>query len=114
LANALRRTAEHGLPGALGLYCTVSMMVVVLVKLPDVPVMITGMVPTAAVLATLNVTVLVVVVPVGLNDAVTPAGSPPALRLTYPAKLLTPRTEIVLSPLEPLVTFKLLAEADNE
>jgi hypothetical protein len=61
-------------------------IVVVFVKLPDVPVMVTVAVPVVAVLLAVSVSVLVLAVLLGLNDAVTPLGSPEADRLTFPAK----------------------------
>ena len=48
--------------------------VVVLVKLPDVPVRVTVTVPVVAVLLAVSVNVLVPAVLPGLNDAVTPLG----------------------------------------
>ena len=60
--------------------------VVEFVRLPEVPVMVTVAVPNAAVLVAVRVSVLVVVVLLGLNNAVTPAGRPEAARLTLPLK----------------------------
>jgi len=60
--------------------------VVVFVKLPEVPVMVTMTVPVAAVLLAVSVNVLVLVVLLGLNDAVTPLGRPDADKLTLPLK----------------------------
>ncbi len=51
-------------------------MVVELVKLPDVPWIVTETVPVAAVLLAVKVSVLVVVAGFGLNCAVTPLGRP--------------------------------------
>jgi hypothetical protein len=59
---------------------------VVPVKLPEVPVMVTRTVPVAAVALTVSVRVLVLVSGFGLNDAVTPLGKPAADRLTEPLK----------------------------
>jgi hypothetical protein len=56
--------------------------VVVLVKLPEVPVMVSVTVPVVAVLLAVNVSVLVLVALLGLNDAVTPLGIPEADKLT--------------------------------
>ncbi len=60
--------------------------VTVFVRLPDVPVMVTVAVPTAAVLLAVRVSALVLVVLLGLNEAVTPEGRPEAERLTLPLK----------------------------
>jgi hypothetical protein len=60
--------------------------VVVLVKLPDMPVTVTVAAPVAAVLLTVSVNVLALAVLLGLNDAVTPLGRPDADKLTLPVK----------------------------
>jgi len=60
--------------------------VVVFVKLPEVPVMVTVNVPVVAVLFAVRVSVLVLVVLLGLNDAVTPVGRPEADKLTLALK----------------------------
>jgi hypothetical protein len=77
---------------------TVSLMLVVCVKLPEVPVTVTVMVPVAALLLAVKVTVLVPVAGFGLNPAVTPLGRPEADRLTLP---VNPVIVIVLVPLPP-------------
>ena len=61
-------------------------MVAELVKLPEVPVMVTVKVPVAAAPLAVSVKVLKVLVLLGLNDAVTPPGKPDAERLTMPLK----------------------------
>ena len=65
---------------------TVRERVVVFVKLPDVPAMVTVSVPVVAVLLAVSVSVLVLAVLLGLNDAVTPLGRPDADKLTFPVK----------------------------
>jgi len=80
---------------------TVRATVVVCVRLPEVPVIVTVVVPATAALDAVNVNVLEVVVLEGLNEAVTPAGKPLALRATDPLKLLIPVTVTVLAPLLP-------------
>lgn len=65
---------------------TVSETVVVLERLLDVPVMVMVAGPVVAVLLAVSVKVLAVVVLLGLNDALTPAGKPEADRLTPPLK----------------------------
>ena len=80
---------------------TVRLNVVVFVKLPDMPVMVTGTVPVAAVALAVSVNVLVEVVGFGLNPAVTPLGRPEALKVTLPLKPFTGLTVMVLVPLLP-------------
>jgi hypothetical protein len=65
---------------------TVREMVAELVKLPEVPVMVTVKVPVAAAPLAVSVNVLKVLVLLGLNDAVTLPGKPDAERLTMPLK----------------------------
>lgn len=65
---------------------TVSEIVVVFVKLPDVPMTVTVTVPVVAVLLAVRVNALVLVVLLGLRDAVTPLGRPEADKLTLPLK----------------------------
>jgi len=65
---------------------TVSDSLAVLLKVPEVPVIVTVDVPAAAELLAVSVSVLVVVALAGLNTAVTPTGKPAALRLTAPVK----------------------------
>jgi hypothetical protein len=67
---------------------TVRFKVVVFV-VPDTPVMVTGLVPAAAVALTVRVSVLVEVVGFGTNCAVTPLGRPEALNSTLPLKPFT-------------------------
>ena len=90
---------------------TVSETVVVLAKMPAVPVMVTLVVPTGTVPLAVNVNVLVFAVLVGLNDAVTPFGSPEADKLTLPLKPFRGTTVIVLVVLLPCVTLTLAGDA---
>jgi hypothetical protein len=90
---------------------TVSETVVVLAKTPAVPVMVTLVVPTGTVPLAVNVNVLVFAVLVGLNDAVTPFGSPEADKLTLPLKPFRGTTVIVLVVLLPCVTLTLAGDA---
>jgi len=71
-----------------GIGFTVRETVTVFDKLPDVPVIVTVAVPVAAVLLAVNVNELVLVVLLGLNDALTPLGNPLADKLTLPLKPL--------------------------
>ena len=64
-----------------------SVMVVLCVRLPLTPVMVTVNAPLGAVADAAKVSVLVPVVDCGLKVAVTPEGTPLALRFTLPAKL---------------------------
>jgi hypothetical protein len=91
---------------------TVRAIVVVCVRLPEAPVIVTVAGPTTAVLDAVSVKMLVDVVLAGLNDAVTPAGRPLATRATEPLKLLIPVTVTVLLPLAPWTT--LTGDADTE
>ena len=93
---------------------TVSETVVVCVRLPLVPVMVTVKVPVAAVAVAANVTELVEVVGFVPNVAVTPLGKPEADKLTLPVNPPDGVTVMVLLPLLPWVTLTLEGEADNE
>lgn len=79
---------------------TASEIVALLVKVPDVPVIVTGKVPTAAVPAAVSVSMLVVAVVLGLKDAVTPAGRPDADKLTLPLK---PNCGVIVMVFVPLL-----------
>lgn len=80
---------------------TVSAIVVLAVKVPDVPVMVTVEVPVVAVLLAANVTALVPVAGLVPNVAVTPLGSPAAASVTAPVKPPASVTAIVSVPLAP-------------
>ena len=84
-----------------------------MVRLPEVPVMVTLAVPVVAVLLAVRVNVLVLVVLAGLNDAVTPLGRPEADRLTLPLKPFCGVTVIVLVPPAPCMTVTLLGEVES-
>ena len=86
----------------------------VFVKLPEVPTMVTGNVPTAAVLAAVRARVLVVAVVLGLNEAVTPAGRPEADKVTLPLKPNSGVTVMVFVPLVACVMVMLLKEVESE
>src|ERR1043166_6808939 len=93
---------------------TVRLMLVVCVKLPLVPVTVTVAVPVVAVLPAVNVSVLLLVVLEGLNEAVTPEGRPDADRFTLPLNPFIGLTVMVLAPLLPCTMVKLPGEADSE
>jgi hypothetical protein len=87
-------------------------------KVPDVPVMVTVTVPVVAALLAVSVNVLVLAVLllavlVGLNDAVTPLGMPDADKLTPLLKPFCGVTVMVLAPLVPCVSVKLLGAAET-
>ena len=88
-------------------------IVVVLVRLPEVPVTITVTVPVVAVLLALSVKVLVPVVLAGLNEGVTPMGRPEADKATLPLKPLSGSIVRVLEPLDPCVIVRLVGEAES-
>ena len=89
-------------------------IVTVFVKLPETPVMVIGNVPTAEVPAAVRVSVLVVAVGLGLNDAVTPAGRPEADKATLPVKPNCGVIVMVLVLLVPCVIVMLLKEVERE
>src|SRR5216684_7379169 len=97
---------------ATGTGFTVRETVVVFVKLPEVPVTVTVTVPVAAVLLAVSVNALVVAVLLGLNEAVTPLGSPDADKLTLPLKPFCGVTVMVLVPLAPCTIVKLFGDAE--
>lgn len=84
------------------------------VKLLDVPLTERVTVPIAAAPLTVSVNTLVLAVLGGLNDAVTPLGRPDADKLTFPVKPFSGVTVIVVVPLAPCVTDKLLGETESE
>ncbi len=70
-------------------------------------------VPRAAVLPAVSVNVLLLAVLLGLNDAVTPLGSPEADKLTLPLKPLSGVIVMVLVPFVPWTTLRLLGELES-
>jgi len=81
-----------------GAAVTVTATVVVAVRLPEVPVMVTVVVPTLAEPLAVNVSVLVLAVGFGLNPAVTLLGSPEAAKCTLPVNPPASVTVMVLVP----------------
>jgi hypothetical protein len=71
------------------------------VRLPDTPVTVTVASPVVAELLAVSVKMLVVVSGFALNDAVTPAGKPVAVKLTLPVNPFVGFSVIVLVPLPP-------------
>jgi len=92
---------------------TVRETVVVSVRLPDTPVMVTVDVPVAAEALAVRVKVLVEVVGFVLNPDVTPLGRPEADNVTLPVKPSTGVTVIVLVPLLPWLMVTLVGDADS-
>ena len=92
---------------------TVRVIAVEFVKLPDVPAIVNVAVPVVAVLLADSVKVLVLIVLLGLKDAVTPLGRPDADRLTVSLKPFCGVTVIVVAPSVPCVMVKLLGEANR-
>ena len=75
--------------------------------MPEVPVMFTVEVPVAAVLLAVSVNMLLA------NEAATPLGMPEADNATLPLKPFCAVVVIVLEPLAPCVTVRLLGEAER-
>jgi hypothetical protein len=92
---------------------TVSAILVVAVRLPEVPVMVTVAEPVVAEELAVRVSTLLPVVGLVPKDAVTPLGKPDAARVTLPENPSTSVTEIVLVPLLPWVMERLLGEAES-
>jgi hypothetical protein len=88
--------------------------VVVFGELPDdVPVIVTGTDPVVAVPVAVNVSVLVVVVELGLNDALTPLGRPEADKSTTPLKPFAGVRVIVAVPEFPCAMLTLPGDAER-
>src|SRR5260370_1611327 len=92
----------------------VSERVAVLVKVSDVPLMVTVDVPVVAAALAVSVNVLVLVVLLGLKKAVTPLGRPEADKLTLPLKPFCRATVSVLVPLLPCTRVTPFRKAENE
>ena len=90
---------------------TVKEIVVVLVKLAQTPLTVTVNVPSAAVALAVRVSVLLLTVPAGLKEAVTPLGRPEADKLTVPLKPLSGLMLMVLVAVFPWTALKLFGEA---
>jgi hypothetical protein len=95
---------------------TVRLIVVVCVRAPEVPVTVTATgPPTVAEPLAVSVKTLVLVVLVGLKDAVTPVGRVEVTaRLTLPVKPLMGFTVIVVVPLLPCAMLNVLGAAESE
>lgn len=84
-----------------GAQLTVKAMVVLAVRLPEVPLMVTVAVPTVAVLLAVSVSTLLPVLGFVANAAVTPLGRPDAASVTLPVNPFRSFTVTVLVPLLP-------------
>jgi hypothetical protein len=93
---------------------TVSAMVVVSVKLPDVPVTVTVAVPVFAVALAVKVNTLLDEAGFGLKAAVTPLGKPDAEKVTLPVKPFAGVIVSVLVLVVPWTIARLLGLADKE
>ena len=96
-----------------GAAVTDRLTVAVWVRLPDTPVMVTVLVPTAAPLLAVNVSKLELVAGLVPNEAVTPEGSPEALRVTLPLNPPTGLTVIVLVPVAACTMVTLAGAAER-
>ena len=92
---------------------TVRETVVVLVKLPDVPVTVIVTVPIAAVLVADRVKTLQVVAGFVPNVALTPLGSPDAAKFTLPENPFNGLIVIVVEPAVPWTTVRLAGDAES-
>src|SRR2546428_182419 len=93
---------------------TVRLIDVVRVRPPPVPVTVTAPAPRVAVLDAVSVnTLLVPVVEVGLKLAATPLGNPLALKAPLLVNPSTGLMVIVLAPLAPRLTVRLVGLADR-
>ena len=99
--------------GRVGTDCTVRVIVVVFVKLPDTPATVTVAVPVVAVPLAVSVKVLLPVVLLGLNVPVTPLGKPDADKLTLLLKPFCGVTVMALVLVVPCDIVKLLGDAER-
>src|SRR2546426_9736520 len=90
---------------------TVSVIAAVLVKPPDMPVIVSVTVPGVAVLLAVSVSMLVPVAGFGLKDAGPPLGKTDADKITLLLKPLCGGTGILLAPGAPWKMPPLLGEA---
>src|SRR5260370_36878838 len=92
-------------PEGRGAETTVRVSVVLFVKLPEVPEMVTKAVPIVAALPAVSVKVLVPVVLAGVEEAGTPVGKPDGDRVTLPVKSFCGGTVTGRRPLGPFVAL---------
>ena len=96
-----------------GVQLTVRAIVVLAVRLPEVPLIVTVAVPAVAVLLAVNVSTLLPVVGLVAKVAVTPLGKPEAARATLPVNPFCPVTEMVVFPEAPCATLSEAGEAPS-
>jgi hypothetical protein len=92
---------------------TVRVIVAVLLKLPEVPAMVTLDVPIAAATPAPKVTVVEPGSGLELKEAVTPPGIPDAEKVTLPVKPFRGETVMALKPDVPCTTARLAGEAES-
>jgi hypothetical protein len=92
---------------------TETVSVVVLLRLPEVPVTVIVNVPIVAPLLAVSVSVVEVWELVGVKEAVTPLGNPEARKLTLPLNPFHGVTITAVVPLPPCPTLTLLAEVES-
>src|ERR1041385_9037823 len=97
--------------GLRGQRCTLTLIVVAEVRLPETPVMVTVKVPAVALLLVARVRVAELVVGLGLKEAVIPLLRPEASSVTLPAKPLEGVTPMVAVPLFPRLMLMLVGDA---
>ena len=88
-------------------------MVVLFVKLPEVPEMVTVTVPVVATPVADRLKRLVVVAGFAPKTALTPLGKPDALKTTLPLNPFCGLIVIVVEPAEPWRKFKLAGDAES-
>jgi len=93
---------------------TVRVRVVVFVKLPDVPLIVTVTVPVIAALLAESVKVLPPVAGLGANNEVTPPRRPKTDKLTLPLKPFCGVIVMVLLTMVPCVMLRLVGDAESE
>lgn len=91
----------------------VTLMVVVRLKAPETPLMVTVKVPVAVDLFAFNVRVLAVVAGLGLKDADRPLGRPESDRVTEPENPFNGETVMVDLPELPRAMVSMVGEADR-
>ena len=87
--------------------------VVLAVRLPEVPLIVTVAVPVAAELLAVSVSTLVPVVGLVANAAVTPLGRPEAASVTLPANPFWPDTVMADFPEAPWATVREAGEVPS-